>query len=61
MAHIEARPVWKPLHIQPVFSGAKVIRGAVSESLFADGLCLPSGSSLKRAEQDRIIEIVRAS
>nr|BCX01980.1 MAG: hypothetical protein KatS3mg041_2026 [Bacteroidota bacterium] len=46
--NIEARPVWKPLHMQPVFRDCEKIGGAVAESLFAKGLCLPSGSSLYR-------------
>ncbi|MBC7973390.1 MAG: aminotransferase class I/II-fold pyridoxal phosphate-dependent enzyme [Myxococcales bacterium] len=57
---IEARPVWKPLHLQPVFAGAEVFRGEIAESLFRDGLCLPSGSSLTVADQDRVIDAVRA-
>jgi len=40
---IESRPIWKPLHLQPVFSGAEYYGGRVAESLFAEGLCLPSG------------------
>lgn len=56
---IEARPVWKPLHRQPAFAGAQVLRGQVAEALFRDGLCLPSGSSLTEGEQDRVIEAVR--
>ncbi|MCX5743417.1 MAG: aminotransferase class I/II-fold pyridoxal phosphate-dependent enzyme [Proteobacteria bacterium] len=52
---IEARPVWNPLHLQPAFAGARTIRGQVAEALFRDGICLPSGSSLAPAEQDRVI------
>lgn len=59
--NIEGRPVWKPMHMQPVFAGARVFGGAVSERLFRDGLCLPSGSSLSPDEQDRVISIVRRS
>ena len=57
---IEARPVWKPMHQQPVFAGCRVIGGRVSDALFATGLCLPSGSSLTVAQQDRVIEVVRS-
>ncbi|HEX5070034.1 MAG TPA: aminotransferase class I/II-fold pyridoxal phosphate-dependent enzyme [Vicinamibacterales bacterium] len=57
--NIEARPVWKPMHLQPVFANARVFGGAVSASLFRDGLCLPSGSALAPADQDRIIRTVR--
>jgi len=56
---IEARPTWKPMHLQPVFAGAAMFGGAVSEGLFRDGLCLPSGSSLREEDQDRVISIVR--
>ena len=59
--NIEGRPVWKPMHMQPVFAGARVFGGAVSERLFRDGLCLPSGSSLSPDEQDRVISTVRRS
>jgi dTDP-4-amino-4,6-dideoxygalactose transaminase len=55
---IEARPVWKPLHLQPAFAGTQVLGGQVAETLFRDGLCLPSGSSLTLADQDRVIEAV---
>jgi dTDP-4-amino-4,6-dideoxygalactose transaminase len=58
---IEARPVWKPMHLQPVFAGCGVVGGAVSEDLFARGLCLPSGSNLTDADIDEVIEIVRAT
>jgi dTDP-4-amino-4,6-dideoxygalactose transaminase len=56
---IEARPVWKPLHLQPAFAGAPSVRGQVAEQLFRDGVCLPSGSSLTPRDQDRVIEAVR--
>jgi len=59
--NIEARPAWKPMHLQPVFAGARVFGGAMSERIFRDGLCLPSGSSLSDQAQDRIISIVRAT
>ena len=57
---IEARPVWKPMHQQPVFAGCRVIGGAVSDALFATGLCLPSGSSLTPAQQHRVIDVVQS-
>ena len=56
--NIEARPVWKPLHLQPVFADCRARGGSVAETLFACGLCLPSGSSLTEAELDRICTIV---
>lgn len=52
--NIEARPVWKPMHMQPLFKDAKVMGGSVSERLFRDGLCLPSGSSMSDADVDRV-------
>jgi pyridoxal phosphate-dependent aminotransferase EpsN len=58
---IESRPVWKPMHLQPVFKGVRYYphdTGDVSASLFEDGLCLPSGSNLSPDDQDRVIEIV---
>lgn len=57
--NIEARPTWKPMHLQPVFAGCRVRGGAVAEEIFERGLCLPSGSSL--AEQDllRVADLVR--
>ena len=57
--NIEARPVWKPMHMQPVFAGARMFGGAVSERLFQNGLCLPSGSSLSTEDLDRVVSVVR--
>ena len=56
---IEARPIWKPMHLQPVFAGSHAVGGQVAEALFADGLCLPSGSSLTDAELDEIAGEIR--
>lgn len=58
--NIESRPVWKPMHRQPVFSGARTIGGAVADKFYAQGLCLPSGSNMSQSDQDRVIEIVRS-
>ena len=59
---IEARPVWKPLHLQPVFAGSRVLGGRVSEELFAKGLCLPSGTALTEADLERIADgVISAS
>jgi dTDP-4-amino-4,6-dideoxygalactose transaminase len=52
---IESRPVWKPMHLQPAFRGCPTAGGAVAAALFEQGLCLPSGSGLSTAQQDRII------
>ncbi|MFN7986167.1 MAG: aminotransferase class I/II-fold pyridoxal phosphate-dependent enzyme [Thermoanaerobaculia bacterium] len=57
--NIEARPVWKPMHLQPVFAGCRALGGDVSGQLFAEGLCLPSGSSLAEADRGRVIDVVR--
>ncbi|HKY37054.1 MAG TPA: aminotransferase class I/II-fold pyridoxal phosphate-dependent enzyme [Polyangiaceae bacterium] len=57
--NIEARPVWKPMHLQPLYADAERFGGAVSEDLFARGLCLPSSSFLDAETQDRVIEAVR--
>ncbi len=54
--NIESRPLWKPMHLQPVFKDAPYYGSNVSESLFKRGLCLPSGSNLNTAELDRIKE-----
>jgi pyridoxal phosphate-dependent aminotransferase EpsN len=56
---IEARPVWKPMHLQPVFASCKVYGGGVAEELFDTGLCLPSGSSLSEGDRCRVIDVVR--
>ncbi len=56
---IESRPVWKPLHLQPIFSGCDYFGGQVSEDLFRRGLCLPSGSNLTTAERDRVIQCIQ--
>ena len=58
-ADIEARPVWKPMHLQPVFEGLPTVGGEVAAAAFAHGVCLPSGSSLTAAEQDRVITCLR--
>lgn len=58
-ANIESRPLWKPMHLQPVFQGCKTYGGRVSEELFQKGLCLPSGSNLTDDDQQRIIAIIR--
>jgi pyridoxal phosphate-dependent aminotransferase EpsN len=57
--NIEARPLWKPMHLQPVFRDHRVIGGAVAEDLFARGLCLPSGSGLTQADRERVISAIR--
>lgn len=58
-ANIEARPVWKPLHLQPVFAQCRTRGGRVAEAIFEHGLCLPSGSSLTESDLERIVAIIR--
>jgi dTDP-4-amino-4,6-dideoxygalactose transaminase len=58
--NIESRPLWKPMHLQPVFRDARVVGGAVSQRLFEKGLCLPSGSSLKSEELERVVNVIRS-
>ena len=53
--NIEARPVWKPMHLQPVFAGAEMHGGQVSARLFEHGLCLPSGAGLSEEDRSRVI------
>ena len=57
--NIEARPVWKPMHEQPVFRGCAIYGGPVAAKLFRNGICLPSGSALTENDVDRISGIVR--
>jgi dTDP-4-amino-4,6-dideoxygalactose transaminase len=52
--NIESRPLWKPMHLQPVYEGVKFYGSGVCEKLFEQGLCLPSGSNLTEVEFDRI-------
>jgi len=59
-ADIESRPVWKPMHLQPLFATCERAGGEVAEELFRFGICLPSSSSLTDEEQDRVIEAVRS-
>lgn len=53
---IESRPLWKPMHMQPLYAGAPYHGNGVDEGLFANGLCLPSGSDMSDAEQGEVIE-----
>ncbi|WP_264195875.1 aminotransferase class I/II-fold pyridoxal phosphate-dependent enzyme [Metabacillus niabensis] len=63
--NIEARPVWKPLHLQPVFKGTQYYphceNNSISEQLFTSGICLPSGSNMTEVEQLRIISCFKES
>lgn len=53
---IEARPLWKPMHLQPLYAGSPYHGTGVDESLFDQGLCLPSGSDMTNEQQDEVIE-----
>ena len=57
--NIEARPVWKPMHSQPVFRDSVRFGGDIAESLFARGLCLPSGTQMTETDQGRVIRAIR--
>lgn len=58
---IEARPIWKPLHLQPVFASCRTRGGAVAEGVFERGLCLPSGSSLTGADRERVVSVFKSA
>ncbi|MGE5349877.1 MAG: DegT/DnrJ/EryC1/StrS family aminotransferase, partial [Actinomycetota bacterium] len=58
-ANIESRPLWKPMHLQPVFTGCPAFVNGTSEKLFENGLCLPSGSNIDAEGRDRIAEVLR--
>ncbi|MBC6697711.1 DegT/DnrJ/EryC1/StrS family aminotransferase [Hymenobacter puniceus] len=57
--NIESRPLWKPLHLQPLFAGVPMFGGEVCADLFTQGLCLPSGSALTEADLQRVAETIR--
>ena len=61
---IEARPVWKPMHLQPVFAGRRYFPHAtrsVADELFRRGICLPSGSNMSEAQIERVVTAIRAA
>ena len=58
-ANVESRPVWKPMHLQPLYAGCSCYGGAVAEDLFSRGICLPSSSSLSEEDQLHVINCVR--
>ncbi len=57
--NIESRPLWKPMHLQPVFAGCPAFVNGTSEKLFENGLCLPSGSNIDDEGRERIAEVLR--
>ena len=58
---IESRPLWKPMHLQPVFADAPARVDGTSEHLFTHGLCLPSGSALTDGQVERVISVAAAA
>ena len=61
LAGIESRPLWKPMHKQPVYQDAPAYVNGVSESLFKGGLCLPSGPMVSDDDVDRIVRVIKES
>lgn len=57
--NIESRPLWKPLHLQPIFSNHKQFMDGASEALFEKGLCLPSGSNLIQEDLERVVTTIK--
>jgi dTDP-4-amino-4,6-dideoxygalactose transaminase len=57
--NIESRPLWKPMHQQPVFQNCDKYLNGISDKLFANGLCLPSSSSLQPEDLDRVVKTIR--
>jgi dTDP-4-amino-4,6-dideoxygalactose transaminase len=57
---IEARPVWKPLHLQPVFQGCEIVGGKVAEEIFRKGICLPSGTGMTQSDIERVVDVIRS-
>ncbi|MDP3278761.1 MAG: DegT/DnrJ/EryC1/StrS family aminotransferase [Deltaproteobacteria bacterium] len=58
---IESRPVWKPMHLQPLYEGCERHGGDVAEDLYLRGICLPSSSSLTESEQQRVVDVMCAA
>ena len=56
--NIESRPLWKPMHMQPLYAQKPAYGGCVSETLFTSGLCLPSGSNLSADQLDRVCDVI---
>jgi dTDP-4-amino-4,6-dideoxygalactose transaminase len=57
--NIESRPVWKPMHKQPVFKGSTIRGGRICEDLFERGLCLPSGTAMTENDLKKVVQIIR--
>ena len=59
--NIESRPLWKPMHLQPVFKNHPAFLNGNSEKLFMDGLCLPSGSSMTHEDLEKVVSIIKSN
>ena len=57
--NIESRPLWKPMHLQPIFNTYQALTNGVSEDLFNRGLCLPSGSNMSDQDLNRVVDIIK--
>jgi dTDP-4-amino-4,6-dideoxygalactose transaminase len=57
--NIESRPIWKPMHLQPVFKNCRIRGGSVSEDLFQRGLCLPSGTQITEQDLERVVNVIK--
>ncbi len=57
--NIESRPLWKPMHLQPVYRDCEAVGGGVAEELFAHGLCLPSGTAMRAVDIERVVEVIK--
>jgi UDP-N-acetylbacillosamine transaminase len=58
-ANIESRPLWKPMHMQPLFSDALMVEDGTSQRLFKQGICLPSGSNMSNADVYRVCGLIK--
>jgi len=56
--NIETRPVWKPMHLQPAYAGARAVLSGAAAGLFANGLTLPSGSAMDEIQTDRVFHAI---
>jgi dTDP-4-amino-4,6-dideoxygalactose transaminase len=57
--NIETRPLWKPMHLQPIFVDCAFYGDGTSEQLFNDGICLPSGPTLTNEDIERVAEVIK--
>jgi dTDP-4-amino-4,6-dideoxygalactose transaminase len=59
--NIESRPLWKPMHMQPIFADAPYYGNGTSERLFKNGLCLPSGSNLSETDLQKVVKQIKTA